>query len=162
MVVHEHECLAPQDDPLQHGKHVGVEQAPHVSRQVGDRLARFHRIAECPARSHRVECVARGEDAPANGDVLPDEASRVARSIIVLMVVLDVGERDRHVLEWREDLHADAHMFLHVRKFFGRERARLVQHGFADADLANVVQAARQTDVLDYVGVQTERVPEQS
>ena len=47
-------------------------------------------------------------------------------------------------------------MILDVRELLLGERAGLVEHRFADADLADVVQPSREPDVLHDVGVQAQ------
>ena len=85
---------------------------------------------------------------------LARETARIPAAVNVLVVVVNVVEHDAEVLERREDLHADAHVVLHVREFLRCQLARLVQHFLSNSDLADIVQMARHPNGLDRVRVE--------
>ena len=71
-------------------------------------------------------------------------------------MVADIQEGVAQVMERRENLEADPHVILHMGVFRLREGARLVEDRFANADLADVVQASGGVNRLDGDGVQPE------
>src|SRR5664279_5181101 len=92
----------------------------------------------------------------AEGDRVAREAPRISGAIEVLMMVLDVVEHGPEMAERREDLDADADVVAHVILLVRRETGGFVEHRFARADLADVVQAAGEAHGLDRVGIEPE------
>src|SRR5688500_18193742 len=109
--------------------------------------------AECAAvRTHGcqgVERVGCAEDSSAERDVLAGKASRVSGTVPMLVVVVDVHDRLTQVPQRREDIDAYANVPANVVELFRSEAAWLVEHGFSEADLADVVQAASEPDLFD-------------
>jgi hypothetical protein len=136
------------------------------SMNVSDRLRRtqFRRARKTSGSSRapaalggeRVERIGRGQDAASKGDRVAREAPRVPGAIEVLVMVVDEVENGSEVPQRREDLDADAHVIAHVILLFRRESRGFVEHRFARADLADVVQTARQAHALDGIGIESE------
>ena len=57
-------------------------------------------------------------------------------------MILDEHERVAEVPQWGEYLNTDPNMVFDVREFVVRQRTRLVEDGFANADFADVVETS--------------------
>ena len=63
-------------------------------------------------------------------------------------LVRDVFQHRTEVVERRKNPQSDRDVFLNVSEFVTRQAPRLVEHGFANTDLADVVEMPRQPDAL--------------
>lgn len=105
----------------------------------------------------RVIDIGHRHDLRGNGDLLPLQPVRVAAPVIPLVVPAadGVGRLDQIALllegQLVEDLRTDRGVGLHRVKFFLRQLAGLVQDGFGNVDLADVVQCGRRADQR-YIG----------
>ena len=105
----------------------------------------------------RVIDIGHRHDLRGNGDLLPLQPVRVAAPVISLMVPAadGVGRLDQIALllegQLVENLRTDRGVGLHRVKFFLRQLAGLVQDGFGNVDLADVVQCGRRADQR-YIG----------
>src|SRR5205085_1246277 len=92
-----------------------------------------------------------GNDARAQGNVLPGQCVRIARAVEEFVVVknhfADTRERRQRV----EDLGAKLHVCLHGLPLFGIERAVLAQDAFRNTDLADVVKHGTQTNLFHFL-----------
>ena len=130
---------------------------PHQRQAFGHRG-----IAPVGARAgHRVEHIRHRHDPPLQRDLLAPQPGRIARTIQPLMVAADhIGHQRRGwilgnavlVKHLGENRHTLLHMGAHHGHLAGIQPARLEQNHIRDADLADVVQAREQTDLLDVGG----------
>src|SRR6476619_6215575 len=112
------------------------------------RRHRLERLSVRPLGSEGVKSVGRTQNAGPERDILTGQTKRVPCAIPMLVVVLDVLEGLLDVEERGENVQADLHVPLDVLEFLEREAVRLVQNGFADADLTDVVEASGDPEIF--------------
>src|SRR5580658_1314804 len=90
-----------------------------------------------------------GDDARAKGNLIGGEAVGIAGAIVKFVMVANHFADAIHGGERLENFRAELGVGFHGGPFGGVERAGLVQDDFRDADFADVVQQAGETNFLD-------------
>ena len=90
------------------------------------------------------------DDAGAERNVRAGEAVGIAGAVEELVMVKDDLLDAAEDAERLEDFCAEVDVGLHRLPLIGVERAALIEDGFGDADLANVVEDAGQANLLDF------------
>ena len=111
-----------------------------------ERLAEVERLAVRAGRRHRRERVADGEDPGDERDFLALEPVEVAVAVPALVVVADPGPDDLDVREVADDHVAEGDVLLDDVVLGRGQLAGLAQDRVRDADLADVVEQARDMD----------------
>ena len=118
-----------------------VELRSGVVAQQRERPLDVPRAAVDPRRDERVVDVADREDARLERDLGLGQATRVARPVEPLVVVVDERLHERvEAAELAEQLDSRGRVALDDRELLRRQRRRLLQHGVRDDELADVVQ----------------------
>ena len=117
-----------------------------------------------PHGSERVVDIGDGDDARAQRDVIADEAVRVARAVVLLVVAECDQRAHAHVFGCAalQDLVPDHRMTPHDVPLRRVELRRLEQDLVGDADLADVVQRRGELDGFRLVVVETDRVGDEA
>src|SRR5881396_667042 len=147
-LVEEHERVAPRHDRRQCFEDLGVEHRAGEVRHPLHGLLGRHLLLVGSGGAQGVVDLRHGDDASPQRDLLPPQAVGVAGTVPALVVAAHHGDDVLEVGKRREDLGPDAEALLDVLELLRRQRALLVEHHFAGADLPDVVQAPGHADVL--------------
>lgn len=140
---------------VHHDKRTGklrIELGAGAAGDLFEDLGAGHGGAVGAVGGHGVERIREAHDARGEGDRLAGKAVRVAAAVVTLVVVEDSGE---DILEHGDVLEyavADLGVELDEGKLVVGETAGLAEHGFRDADLADVVHQARDVDAFGLFG----------
>src|SRR2546423_1646848 len=107
-------------------------------------------------RSQSIEGIRRAKDAGPERDFLSCQAEGVPGAVPVLVMVLDVLERLLDVKERSKDIQSDLDVALDVLELLNCETIRLVEDGLTDANLADIMQASGNPQILAYSLVQSQ------
>ena len=145
-----------RDDAHQGVVNTRVELLSRVDAEMLESRQRLQRLTIGALGREGVERISGAEDSGPHRDGFAGQALRIAGPIPALMVVLDVLEGLLDVKERREDVEADLNVALYVLELFGSKAIRLVEDGFPDSDLPDVVEPAGDSQVLTRGLFQTE------
>src|SRR2546425_7256847 len=147
-LVQENQGAAPGHDRRERLVHLGVEHGAREVRHPLGGLLRGHLVLVRPGGAQRVIHFRGGDDASAQRDLVAAQTIGVASAVPTLVVAAHHGDDVLEVGQRREDLRADDDVLLDVLELLRAERALLVQHRLAGADLSEVVQPAGDAHVL--------------
>ena len=120
--------------------------------EAAQRLGHVERLAVWAGRRHRRERVGHREDPADQRDVVAGEAVEIAATVDPLVVVPDAGSHGVDVGDVADDHVAERDVLLHDLELLVGQLAGLAQHLVGDADLADVVEQARDPDRLELRG----------
>src|SRR5712671_2001113 len=109
-----------------------------------------------------VESVCRAKDPGAERNRFARQSEGIPDPVPALMMVLDVFERLLDVEEGRQDLESNPHVLFHVLEFVGGQSSGFVENRLANPDLAHIVEATGDSEVLDHVFLEAELLGKQS
>jgi hypothetical protein len=133
-----------------------VELLPRVDAQVLESRQRLERLTISALGCQGVESIRGTEDPGTHGDVFAGQPLRITTAGPALVVVFDILEGLFDVKKGREDIEADLNVAFYVLELFLGEPVRLVQDCFPDPDLAYIVEAAGDFQILAGLFVEAE------
>ena len=102
-----------------------------------------------PLGGHRLEGVGHVEDPGELRDLVADQAVRIARAVVPLVVVANDRQLRGELRDRRDDLGAEHRMGVHHHPLVARQPVLLLEDAVGHADLADVVEEAAPLEGLE-------------
>ena len=127
----------------------GIELRARAAANFHQRDFQRQRLAIRAAGSHRVKAIGQTDQPAHERDIFAGEIRGITLAVITLVVMQHAGDDVLDLPNVLKNACADLGMLFDLLEFFGRQLAGLLKHGFGHADLADIVQQARNVNALD-------------